>query len=693
MTTPRELWLDDLVSELDLVDQGAALLLVNNADNAQLPSLLRALENRGTMPVLCVSSQVLSSVTVGSVVVYEPQPEDMASFNMARPVIRERLLKILLWCDAERTRLLAERAPDTYDWISRYIECPRGVSQHAVLRLKRWTESGESFVELEGDRWRDVLDATGEQWVEVPAAKLENYATTVEFLRANRDKRVFAKGVGHSLYWWGAVRLVIAAMTEGFRLPVVFVGESWLRWYREFHTEPVALGELVELSAHNLFGLPASDAAALGVQLLHFEEGRKRWGGLTRPVPTGDDDVLESLWSQYDAVRERNRPLRMDPRYQLLQVVGLLGSGRRSEVVPIHQWDRWMQDDRVLQVVDVFAGWVSADLPFAKSNPMLTHLLAALAGEPSKPAPTPNELHLQLRALEGSADRERFAVAVATLWLARSVQSGHFRFAAESVKAFESLAQVAAAFPTWLKSLAAWLAGDLAWGCEWDVPIVLPPSLWLLSVRGALDVGVDLQSLAPNAFALYEMADAVLYFLPTIHQSRYDVFVMPSPTRESEDFTLSGLTHLPGEERGLMHALQLRLLYGEAAMERGAFDIAESQIQRGLSEMRQSLGEEHPVTLYAQAMLGRLYALLGAHSGAAKLLRDSFTKLKTILGDTHPETLRVRLELARVFDSSIEAVAAARRGITIALEARFGSRSPLTQFARRQAQGWDQDAT
>jgi tetratricopeptide (TPR) repeat protein len=89
-------------------------------------------------PKVVVSADVRDMATVpeGSLLVLLPKPGDAEWLNVQRPLVAQRSLKVVLFCDHETTVELSERAPDFFDWISQHQEAPPGPPMHAVLGLR-----------------------------------------------------------------------------------------------------------------------------------------------------------------------------------------------------------------------------------------------------------------------------------------------------------------------------------------------------------------------------------------------------------------------------------------------------------------------------------------------------------------------------------------------------------------------------
>ncbi|WP_170229017.1 tetratricopeptide repeat protein [Polyangium fumosum] len=75
-------------------------------------------------------------VPEGAVMVLAPRAEDADWLNQQRPVFARRKLRVILWCEAETSVALAQKAVDFFDWISHRHECPPGVPMHAVYGIR-----------------------------------------------------------------------------------------------------------------------------------------------------------------------------------------------------------------------------------------------------------------------------------------------------------------------------------------------------------------------------------------------------------------------------------------------------------------------------------------------------------------------------------------------------------------------------
>ncbi|MDC0749114.1 tetratricopeptide repeat protein [Polyangium mundeleinium] len=135
---PREgAWLDAILRELKLAGEGRGLLvLVDHARPERLRDLVLAL--LPTYPDVEVYTDVRAvyEVPEGAVMILAPRAEDADWLNQQRPVFARRKLKVILWCDAETSVALSQKAVDFFDWISHRHECPPGVPMHAVYGIR-----------------------------------------------------------------------------------------------------------------------------------------------------------------------------------------------------------------------------------------------------------------------------------------------------------------------------------------------------------------------------------------------------------------------------------------------------------------------------------------------------------------------------------------------------------------------------
>jgi len=163
--------------------------------------------------VVSADARDLATVPEGSVILLLPQRGDAAWLNLQRPLVAQRSLKVVLFCDHETTVELSERAPDFFDWISQHQEAPSGPPMHAVLGLRAASLADEPIVwaGAELDRFMKAFS------VAFPGAELKwispklPYAEMVLHIRVAESK-------------WVAYRPRDASQLRGFRWAMAEAG-------------------------------------------------------------------------------------------------------------------------------------------------------------------------------------------------------------------------------------------------------------------------------------------------------------------------------------------------------------------------------------------------------------------------------------------------------------------------------------
>jgi tetratricopeptide (TPR) repeat protein len=119
------------------------LVLLSGAADAQADALValaaEADAPNGPAPVVRVAlgpSDLLAAPIGARVIVV--QPERLAGWlNENRPVVTQRRLTVLLWCEAERVAALRRDAPDFLDWVSHRVEVPPTTPAYVAAAITR----------------------------------------------------------------------------------------------------------------------------------------------------------------------------------------------------------------------------------------------------------------------------------------------------------------------------------------------------------------------------------------------------------------------------------------------------------------------------------------------------------------------------------------------------------------------------
>jgi len=144
-------WTDDVLTILSLASRGVMVLL-EHADDAHLRELFLAVREAHPTADVVLTPEALFDAALGSVGVYIPLAEHADALNAGRPLVAERELRVLLWCDAKTTSALATKAPDFYDWISHVVECPdKPAPWVATFPLTRATTRDASALQAQAE--------------------------------------------------------------------------------------------------------------------------------------------------------------------------------------------------------------------------------------------------------------------------------------------------------------------------------------------------------------------------------------------------------------------------------------------------------------------------------------------------------------------------------------------------------------
>lgn len=128
-------WIAPIEQALRLATAGV-MILVDQAGPGVLPVLLRRLLPLYPDLEVLFSAVQLGTVAEGSVVILCPDPSEAAWLNLNRPLLSQRALRVILFCDTETAIALNRQAPDFFDWISRRVVAPTVAPPHAVAGLR-----------------------------------------------------------------------------------------------------------------------------------------------------------------------------------------------------------------------------------------------------------------------------------------------------------------------------------------------------------------------------------------------------------------------------------------------------------------------------------------------------------------------------------------------------------------------------
>ena len=132
---PLALWRRQIRTVLS-VSEGGIIVGLNGAHWAAAKPLVAELRGDGAPVRVCVDPRELLSIPAGSRVVLLEYVHDLAWLNLHRPVVRERKLRLFLWCLDQHINEMRVHAADFLDWVSHRVTIPPFLSQFAKRRLE-----------------------------------------------------------------------------------------------------------------------------------------------------------------------------------------------------------------------------------------------------------------------------------------------------------------------------------------------------------------------------------------------------------------------------------------------------------------------------------------------------------------------------------------------------------------------------
>lgn len=149
-------WIAPIEQALRLATAGV-MILVDQAGPGVLPVLLRRLLPLYPDLEVLFSAVQLGTVAEGSVVILCPDPSEAAWLNLNRPLLSQRALRVILFCDTETAIALNRHAPDFFDWISRRVVAPTVAPPHAVAGLRALALARQVGAVYADDTWPQAL--------------------------------------------------------------------------------------------------------------------------------------------------------------------------------------------------------------------------------------------------------------------------------------------------------------------------------------------------------------------------------------------------------------------------------------------------------------------------------------------------------------------------------------------------------
>lgn len=197
------------------------MTLVDHAAPARLREVYLRLRARDPATEVIVDVRRLDELPLGATSILALSPstsEDALDWlNLNRPVLSERRLTVVLWCEDDAAAALSYRAPDFFDWISARVDCPPAPAAHAVAEVKRAICARACGIAWDGPGLEETLAAV-RPGRPVRRVGVASYQSMIEALTSREPGWLFVEGIDTEFH----LRRLRWAMAETGRRVIVF---------------------------------------------------------------------------------------------------------------------------------------------------------------------------------------------------------------------------------------------------------------------------------------------------------------------------------------------------------------------------------------------------------------------------------------------------------------------------------------
>jgi tetratricopeptide (TPR) repeat protein len=213
-------WLDRLVLAIELSARGV-LTLVDGAVPARLREAYLRLRARDPATDVIVDVRRLDELPLGSTAILALKPPigegSLDWLNLNRPVLSERRLNVVLWCEDDAAAALAWRAPDFFDWITSRVDCPPAPAAHAVAEVKRAVRACACGIAWDGPGLEETL-AMVRPGRPIRRVAVASYQSMIDALTSRGPGWLYLEGIDTAFH----LRRLRWAMAEAGRRMIVF---------------------------------------------------------------------------------------------------------------------------------------------------------------------------------------------------------------------------------------------------------------------------------------------------------------------------------------------------------------------------------------------------------------------------------------------------------------------------------------
>jgi tetratricopeptide (TPR) repeat protein len=213
-------WFDKVVVAIELSAHGV-LTLVDHAAPSRLREAYLRLRARDPETDLIVDVQRLAELSPGTTVILAMTPsistDALDWLNLNRPLVADRRLNIVLWCESNAAAVLARGAPDFFDWISARVDCPPAPAAFAVADVKAAIRARAPGIAWAGPGLEETLAAV-RPGRPIRRVAVASYQSMIDALTAREPGWLFLEGIDTEFH----LRRLRWAMAETGRRVMVF---------------------------------------------------------------------------------------------------------------------------------------------------------------------------------------------------------------------------------------------------------------------------------------------------------------------------------------------------------------------------------------------------------------------------------------------------------------------------------------
>ncbi|HEX3479817.1 MAG TPA: tetratricopeptide repeat protein [Kofleriaceae bacterium] len=255
------------------------LTLVDHAAPSRLREAYLRLRARDPATDLIVDVQRLAELPSGITVILAMTPsitpDALDWLNLNRPLVADRRLNIVLWCEGDAAAVLARGAPDFFDWISARVDCPPAPAAFAVADVKAAIRARAPGIAWTGPGLEDTLAAV-RPGRPIHRVAVASYQSMIDALTSRERGWLVLEGIDTEFH----LRRLRWAMAETGRRVIVFrraIDHTLPDWWT-VHAEHARIADATSCivpsgGTGRLAALTGLDPAAVTITVVLLQQG------------------------------------------------------------------------------------------------------------------------------------------------------------------------------------------------------------------------------------------------------------------------------------------------------------------------------------------------------------------------------------------------------------------------------------